>query len=158
MKKVCTKCGKSFEPSESQIKRKRSTCYPCHRMREKIWRDKRKAAGLSWYSKKKNKLTTRLRERERSKSEKCRTYHAKYHFQRRNDEQFRQRYLARSAINNAIKRGRIKRGACEVCGRINANAHHEDYSKPLEVRWLCGDHHIERHVQIRALALKGDSE
>jgi hypothetical protein len=33
----------------------------------------------------------------------------------------------------------------EVCGDPDAHAHHEDYSKPLEVRWLCTQHHNEAH-------------
>jgi len=32
---------------------------------------------------------------------------------------------------------------CEVCGCEKSEAHHEDYSKPLEINWLCKKHHIE---------------
>lgn len=50
---------------------------------------------------------------------------------------------ARNAVNNAVMSGRLKRGPCEVgegCqGRIEA--HHEDYEKQLDVRWLCVRHH-----------------
>jgi hypothetical protein len=45
----------------------------------------------------------------------------------------------------AIKKGVLKKGACEVCGEYPATAHHDDYSKPLEVRWLCNKHHSEHH-------------
>jgi ribosomal protein S27AE len=34
---------------------------------------------------------------------------------------------------------------CEVCGNLKAQAHHDDYSKPLQVRWLCQKHHTEHH-------------
>lgn len=51
---------------------------------------------------------------------------------------------ARHAVNNAIRDGRLKRGRCEVCGK-RAEAHHVDYSKPLEVRWLCRRHHLNEH-------------
>jgi hypothetical protein len=34
---------------------------------------------------------------------------------------------------------------CSVCGAPGAEAHHEDYNKPLEVIWLCKRHHAERH-------------
>lgn len=51
-------------------------------------------------------------------------------------------------VNNAIRDGKIARQPCEVCGR-KAQAHHEDYSKPLDVRWLCFQHHREHgHDQI----------
>lgn len=32
---------------------------------------------------------------------------------------------------------------CEVCGKEKSEAHHEDYTKPLEVTWLCKKHHAE---------------
>lgn len=48
------------------------------------------------------------------------------------------------AVNNAIRDGRLARKPCEVCGTV-AKAHHDDYSKPLDVRWLCTTHHAEWH-------------
>jgi hypothetical protein len=43
-----------------------------------------------------------------------------------------------------LKRGKLTRQPCEVCGAV-AQMHHDDYSKPLEVRWLCRGHHLEHH-------------
>lgn len=40
---------------------------------------------------------------------------------------------------------RIKRLACEICGDTNTHRHHPDYSKPLEVRLLCPQHHKQAH-------------
>jgi hypothetical protein len=54
------------------------------------------------------------------------------------------RAQARWALNNAVRDGRLLRKPCEVCG-ARAEAHHEDYSKPLDVRWLCLAHHREHH-------------
>jgi len=45
---------------------------------------------------------------------------------------------------NAIRDGRLIRQPCETCGAI-AQAHHDDYGKPLDVRWLCTTHHAEWH-------------
>ena len=56
-----------------------------------------------------------------------------------------QKYVAHYAVSNAIRDGRLIRGSCEVCGAENAHAHHDDYTKPLEVRWLCRKHHLEHH-------------
>jgi DNA-binding XRE family transcriptional regulator len=53
--------------------------------------------------------------------------------------------LARSAVARALRRGDFHRLPCEVCGSPKSHAHHEDYSKPLEVRWLCEEHHIAAH-------------
>lgn len=52
---------------------------------------------------------------------------------------------AHVACNNAIRDGRIKKFPCEICGKEKAQAHHDDYSKPLDVRWLCTKHHAEWH-------------
>ena len=52
---------------------------------------------------------------------------------------------ARVATGNAIRDGRLIREPCEVCGEVDAQAHHDDYSKPLDVRWLCTTHHAEWH-------------
>ncbi len=58
-----------------------------------------------------------------------------------------EKYAARYAVQNAIRAGRLTREPCEVCGDTKSQAHHEDYDKPLEVNWLCFQHHRERHGQ-----------
>jgi hypothetical protein len=50
--------------------------------------------------------------------------------------------IARGKLNLAIYYGKVKRQPC-WCGATPAEAHHEDYSKPLDVRWLCPPHHQE---------------
>jgi hypothetical protein len=57
----------------------------------------------------------------------------------------RRKVRARMAVANAIRRGKLERGACEVCGAPDAHAHHEDYDRPLDVRWLCPRHHASEH-------------
>jgi hypothetical protein len=54
--------------------------------------------------------------------------------------------LARRITRDAIKSGKLVRGPCVVCGKTDyVEAHHTDYSKPLEVQWLCYEHHLEAH-------------
>jgi hypothetical protein len=49
---------------------------------------------------------------------------------------------AHRAVQNAIRAGKLLRQPCEVCRTtIKVQAHHHDYSKPLDVRWLCFKHH-----------------
>lgn len=52
------------------------------------------------------------------------------------------RVKARSAVNHAVRDGRLLRLPCRLCGEEKTEGHHEDYSKPLDVVWLCKpDHH-----------------
>jgi ribosomal protein S27AE len=48
---------------------------------------------------------------------------------------------------NAIRDGRLTKKPCEICGSTKVYAHHDDYSKPLSVRWLCPRHHQEHHAR-----------
>lgn len=56
---------------------------------------------------------------------------------------------ARQKVKEAIKKNKLKKGICRVCGDINVDAHHFDYSKPLEVEWFCRRHHLDTHAEIR---------
>jgi hypothetical protein len=55
--------------------------------------------------------------------------------------------LARKIYRNALTAGKlVKPNACTECGRIgNVDGHHIDYSKPLEVVWLCRICHMKKH-------------
>ena len=52
---------------------------------------------------------------------------------------------AHSVVSNAIRDGKLHKQKCEVCGNKVVHAHHDDYSKPLTVRWLCDKHHNAWH-------------
>ena len=58
-----------------------------------------------------------------------------------------ERFLACNKVSNAIRDGRLEREPCVICGESNTEAHHEDYSKPLDVVWLCRKHHLAIHYQ-----------
>jgi uncharacterized protein (DUF983 family) len=53
--------------------------------------------------------------------------------------------FARRLIRNAVQRGALVRGPCEVCGREQSHGHHDDYNRPFDIRWLCSTHHAEWH-------------
>ncbi len=44
-----------------------------------------------------------------------------------------------------LKRGKIKKENYAVCGSEKSQIHHEDYSNPLNIIWLCRKHHLEHH-------------
>lgn len=53
--------------------------------------------------------------------------------------------LAKWAVKKAIKQGILSRQPCETCGGWPSEAHHADYDKPLDIRWLCKRHHQLHH-------------
>ena len=91
---------------------------------------------------------------------KNRGYYAKYE-QKRYQTPKRKKYVANACrlrskrypekakahylTSNAIRDGRLTKQPCEVCGKLKVEAHHDDYSKPLDVRWLCRKHHLAVH-------------
>lgn len=80
----------------------------------------------------------RDRERERYANGKKREQAERWH--RDNAERMLIAKRAHTAIDNAIRSGNIVRpDQCEECGArgVQIEGAHGDYSKPLEVRWLC---------------------
>jgi len=60
---------------------------------------------------------------------------------------FPERDFARQVVSNAVRDGRLKSQPCWVCGE-KAEAHHPDYSRPLDVVWLCQPHHKQAHKAV----------
>jgi len=52
---------------------------------------------------------------------------------------------ARNLLQSAIRWGKIIPQPCVKCGEKIVHGHHPDYSKPLDVLWLCRTHHMELH-------------
>ena len=87
---------------------------------------------------------------------KHREYHKKYRDDPRTHELIMARHRryhakhkaecnAQQRVNYWIASGHIKKQPCEICGAEPAHAHHDDYTRPLKVRWLCPIHHSEWH-------------
>ena len=56
------------------------------------------------------------------------------------------KYKAHGIVQRAIRGNKLFKEPCQICGgKNNVHAHHDDYSKPLNVRWLCCHHHLEWH-------------
>lgn len=56
------------------------------------------------------------------------------------------KYKATCMVNNAIRDGKLFMEPCQICGCEKTHAHHDDYMKPLNVRWLCAIHHKSWHI------------
>jgi len=59
-----------------------------------------------------------------------------------------ERFRARTIFSNSIRSGMTTPQPCAICGNVKSEGHHEDYAKPLEVKWLCRKHHMARHVEL----------
>ncbi len=94
------------------------------------------------------RITARKRYLERVGPEVQRAYKQKWVSHNRH-----KRY-AQNLLSKAVRAGKIQRQPCERCGSLRAQGHHEDYSKPLDVIWLCPKHHGERHRELRDMGVQ----
>ena len=63
-------------------------------------------------------------------------------------EEQKVRDRARSYANVYKRRGHLTPQPCEECGSTESQMHHEDYSQPLLVRWLCRPCHLTLHQKM----------
>jgi len=69
----------------------------------------------------------------------------------------KKKVIARSTANVYKRNGKIIPQPCEVPGCTNkAQMHHPDYSKPLEVEWMCQQHHRGWHRILDGKFLKNE--
>lgn len=70
---------------------------------------------------------------------------------KRHQEKNRDKYLARQTLRRAVSRGKIiKPKCCQMCNKQDKRieGHHTDYTKRLEVLWLCVDCHKHIHGKL----------
>ena len=63
-------------------------------------------------------------------------------------EEHPERRKAHHTLRYAVIKGIVKPHPCWVCGE-KAEAHHPDYSSPLDVVWLCSVHHSQTHALLK---------
>lgn len=146
----CRQCDGYYTPSAAQFRRGERICRPCKSDIDRARRERRKAAGLSVSGKTmpieyQRALAERLRQDPDYRKRKA-AYARVYQSQPDVREKNKCRKLTRSAIDKGI----LVRQPCQVCGEQKVQAHHDDYSKPLDVQWLCVTHHAALHATARA--------
>lgn len=62
-----------------------------------------------------------------------------------NWENIKHKVAAKNSVHRAVRKGVLIKGLCAVCGDVRVEAHHTDYTKPLDVVWLCDGHHQAVH-------------
>lgn len=107
-----------------------NVCKECHKLRMKNRR----------------RTNPRVQEYDRVRSKKADRLEKFKEYSKRWRAKNPQAYQAHNAVNNAVRDGRLKKLPCEFCGREDVHAHHKDYSKPLEVIWLCPKCHHRLHA------------
>ncbi len=68
------------------------------------------------------------------------------------------RIRVNAIVGNAMKLGKLIPLPCLVCGAIRTEGHHPDYSRPLDVVWLCKKHHVEVHQLAKKINQKGKNQ
>ena len=142
---TCRLCGGEFPAGEmaSNGKQKPSYCKFCYNLKRKL--NKALRAGYFREYDRTNHKVNRLQNHER--------YLERERAKHTTDRTIRPDAVkAVNAVNNDLKspNGVLVKLPCEVCG-AGAQAHHEDYLKPLDVRWLCPVHHRQRHMELQAM-------
>jgi len=140
--KVCSATKSTDEFYKSNL----STCKECAKAKTKENRLKR-AEYYREYDKTRYQNDPRVRERHRryQKTEAGRASMRKS--QKKWVSNNPEKRAAHLILNNSLRRGEItKPDSCQDCGRTGRiHGHHHDYTKPIDVEWLCANCHADRH-------------
>lgn len=161
--KVCKKCGRELPISEFYVHKEMndghlSFCKECVRARVHKHRENN-IERIREYDRNRSKTEERKNQKKRQvlrvkqNQEKYKTLlKQKNNWNKKNKE----KRQAHSKVEKALKIGLLNNpNKCEVCGKTNCEieAHHYDYSKPLDVIWLCTECHGKVHRQYNKLEL-----
>lgn len=85
----------------------------------------------------------RIREYDRSRGNRKTEKYRKEYINR-----FKNKYFAHNCVSNAKRDKKLFGEPCEICGaKKPIHAHHDDYLKPLNIRWLCSACHSQWHAK-----------
>lgn len=155
--KVCKKCGveKGLSDYHKQSARPdglRGRCKVCTNEESRVYKEQH-YDRLAKIREEKSKCPNEVKKR--------REAHKKPQYKKKLKEWAQRNKVKRDAhtiFNNSMRYNTrsIERLPCSVCGDPKADAHHEDYSQPLDVIWYCRKHHAQRHRQLRKMGAVWD--
>lgn len=160
MKKKCICCGIEKDISEYYSNSTMSDghinkCKECCKSQSKKNREKHLEYYRNYDRNRPNKKERACKEMEQKRKMRevnPEKYDNIYHKARKNYRaNHHEKYLANERLRYAIETGKIVRPSeCSCCGKkCIPQGHHFDYSKPLEVIWLCAGCHSAEHVRLR---------
>lgn len=132
---ICKECDRDLDAS-SFYKQVKHRCADCHKR-----------------AMKRNRLTNpRVQEYDRARAKEP----LRLAKSRENARLWRKKhpeaYRAQNAVNNALRDGKLTRSPCAMCGSVDhVHAHHKDYTRPLDVIWLCARCHHRLHASFPEL-------
>lgn len=105
------------------------------------FRERYKAYQAKWYKENIDYVRQKQREYKKKNYERIKEQHYKYW------AKYPEKKKAVQMVNNRIEKGTMKKPErCELCNKkCKVEGHHEDYSKPLDVIWLCKSCHTKIH-------------
>ena len=145
--KKCWKC--SVEKEVSEFSKGYAQCKSCIYETKKLYRASKKGKEV----RKKETINARLsgkkqiRQKKYQKTEKGLLTEKMYREARLATPEGRTRMAAKNAVKYALKKGKIVKLPCFVCGEVKTEAHHPSYAQDMRlcVTWLCSAHHNEIH-------------
>jgi len=79
------------------------------------------------------------------KYDRDRGYRQAPEYQRECRRKNKEKVAAQRKVAYEVKKGRLTMKPCETCEELPTHAHHDDYSRQLDIRWLCPVHHKREH-------------
>jgi len=70
------------------------------------------------------------------------------HYRRKFVKENPEKIKAQSIVLTAVRNGTLVKEPCKICGKGKVDSHHKDYTKPLEVVWLCRKHHNRANLKL----------
>ena len=145
--KTCWKCGVEKEVTDCykgyiQCKKCRYEWTKTYRQSEAGKKARQKEAISARLSGKKQ-----IRQKKYEESEKGKIVAENYRKRKNATVEGKAREAAKNAVKYALKKGKIVKMPCFICGDIRSEAHHPSYAEDMRlcVAWLCSKHHNEIH-------------
>lgn len=152
--KQCKTCGErkaldDFYKCAAARDGREGTCKAC-----------RVARDADWQRQNPDRVATKVGRWRKSNPDRVSGYNKKFRQERpevaadnaaRYKERHPEKASASRRVREAVERGHLEKpDCCEDCGGEfppdRLDGHHDDYSRPLEVRWLCRQCHVDRHA------------